>query len=245
MRRNPISQRVLEPVLWFAGLLLVWEVLVRVLQVPVYVLPAPSQFLSRIVEDYQRLGYHALVTTRLIVYGFVAGAIPGVVLGYLIAKFRLAEQVLYPLVVFIQGLPKITLTHVLSENIKGDRVLVDRDFEAQYPVIGAHPVEAMLLIRLTMLSAMGNVDDVKEVLAIPRKFDVYTLLGWLVPRYFNDPGIKAMFSGSTMEHSSQNVLSILSLADTRAGLSPILSLGRARALSPRSAAASGPRTRTS
>ncbi|WP_292897354.1 ABC transporter permease [Nitratireductor sp.] len=113
MQRNPVLQRVLEPVLWFAGLLLVWEVLVRALQVPVYVLPAPSQFLSRILEDYQRLGYHALVTTRLIVYGFVAGAIPGVVLGYLIAKSRFAEQVLYPLVVFIQGLPKITLAPLM------------------------------------------------------------------------------------------------------------------------------------
>lgn len=113
MRGNPILRRFLEPVLWFAGLLLIWEVLVRALQVPIYVLPAPSQFLLRIVEDYQRLGYHALVTTRLIVYGFVAGAIPGVVLGYLIAKFRLAEQVLYPLVVFIQGLPKVTLAPLM------------------------------------------------------------------------------------------------------------------------------------
>lgn len=106
-------RRVGEPALWFVGLLLIWEVLVRMLEVPIYVLPAPSQFLSRLIEDSQRLGYHALLTTRLIVYGFVAGAIPGVVLGYLIAKFRVAEQILYPLVIFIQGLPKITLAPLM------------------------------------------------------------------------------------------------------------------------------------
>ena len=112
---KPIStaQRIAEPALWFAGLLLVWEVVVRSFDVPSFILPAPSQFLSRIVEDYQRLGYHAVQTTRLILYGFIAGAIPGVILGYLIARIRLAEQILYPLVVFIQGLPKITLAPLM------------------------------------------------------------------------------------------------------------------------------------
>lgn len=113
MKPASLIWRVVEPALWFSGLLLVWELLVRVLDVPPYVLPAPSQFFSRIVEDYQRIGYHALITTRLIAYGFLAGAVPGVVLGYLIARFRLAEQVLYPIVIFIQGLPKITLAPLM------------------------------------------------------------------------------------------------------------------------------------
>ena len=104
---------VLEPALWFAGLLLLWEVLVRASDVPIFVLPAPSDFLARLVEDRGRLAYHGLLTTKLILYGFVAGAVPGVVLGYLIARFRLAEQVLYPLVVFVQGLPKITLAPLM------------------------------------------------------------------------------------------------------------------------------------
>lgn len=113
MTATATFQRIAEPALWFAGLLLVWEILVRLFAVPVFILPAPTQFLSRMVEDYQRLGYHGLITTRLILYGFLAGAIPGVVLGYLIAKFRLAEQILYPLVIFIQGLPKITLAPLM------------------------------------------------------------------------------------------------------------------------------------
>ncbi|BCH27207.1 ABC transporter permease [Mesorhizobium sp. L-8-3] len=113
MKAPTAMQRVAEPALWFAGLLIVWEILVRLFGVPVFVLPAPSQFLARIVEDGPRLAYHGLITTRLIVYGFVAGAVPGIVLGYLIARFRLAEQIIYPLVVFIQGLPKITLAPLM------------------------------------------------------------------------------------------------------------------------------------
>lgn len=106
-------QKVVEPALWFAGLLLLWEVAVWGFEVPIFILPAPSVFLARIVEDHERLLYHGFVTTKLILYGFVAGAIPGVVLGYLIANFRTCEHFLYPLIVFIQGLPKITLAPLM------------------------------------------------------------------------------------------------------------------------------------
>ncbi|MCQ0986052.1 ABC transporter permease [Jiella marina] len=105
--------RFLEPALWFVGLLLLWEVLIRIFDVPVYVLPAPSAFLGDLIAQYQRLAYHAAMTLRIILFGLAAGVIPAVVLAYLIAKFRLAEQILYPIVVFIQGLPKITLAPLM------------------------------------------------------------------------------------------------------------------------------------
>lgn len=106
-------KRFFEPFLWFLGLLIVWEILVKMLSVPIFILPAPSNFLLRIVDDYQRIGYHSFASIRLIIFGFVMGVIPGIFLGYLIAKFRLAEQILYPLVIFIQGLPKITLAPLM------------------------------------------------------------------------------------------------------------------------------------
>lgn len=113
MTEVPLWRRIAEPLLWFAGLLLIWEALVRGLDISRLFLPAPSEFLWRIVEDYQRLTRHALITLRLILMGFVAGVIPGVILGYLIAKYRLAEQILYPVVIFIQGMPKITLAPLM------------------------------------------------------------------------------------------------------------------------------------
>ncbi len=105
--------RIIEPALWFAGLLILWEALVRAFHVPVFILPPPSNFLMRIATDHQRLFIEGLITTRLVIYGFIAGAIPGVILGYIIASSRIVEQFLYPLVVFIQGLPKITLAPLM------------------------------------------------------------------------------------------------------------------------------------
>lgn len=112
-RIGDVLRRAGEPALWLAGLLLLWEVGVRALAVPSFILPPPSVFLVRIVEDAGRLSYHGMLTTRIILYGFVAGAIPGIALGYVIARWRLAERVLYPIAVFIQGLPKITLAPLM------------------------------------------------------------------------------------------------------------------------------------
>ncbi|SFJ23290.1 ABC transporter permease [Aerobium aerolatum] len=113
--KSPLSsaRQIAEPIIWFAGLLLIWEFLVRWFEVPSFILPAPSAFLSQLVIDHERLARHGLITTKLILYGFVAGAIPGIILAYLIARFRLADQILYPIVVFIQGMPKITLAPLL------------------------------------------------------------------------------------------------------------------------------------
>jgi len=108
-----ILSKAYEPALWFIGLLVIWELLVWVFGVPSFILAAPSDFLPRIATEYQRFLYHGFITTKLIIYGFIAGAIPGVILGYLIANFRICGQLLYPLVVFIQGLPKITLAPLM------------------------------------------------------------------------------------------------------------------------------------
>lgn len=108
-----MTRRILEPLLWFAALLLLWEIGVRASDVPAFLLPAPSNFLARVIEDAPRLLYHGMITTKLILMGFVAGVVPGIILGYLIARFRWCERLLYPLVVFIQGLPKITLAPLM------------------------------------------------------------------------------------------------------------------------------------
>lgn len=105
--------RFYEPFLWFAGLLLLWEITVRAADVSAQVLPPPSAFLARIYEIRGELFYHSLMTTKIVLYGFFWGAVPGIFLGYLIANYKLAEKLIYPMVVFIQGLPKITLAPLM------------------------------------------------------------------------------------------------------------------------------------
>ena len=113
---GPIARllaRIVEPALWFAGLLAIWELAVRLLEVPGFVLPPPSVFLWRIIESASVLGWHGMITTRLVLLGFIAGAIPGIALGYVMVCSVLCQKLLYPLVLLIQGLPKITLAPLM------------------------------------------------------------------------------------------------------------------------------------
>jgi len=113
MKLRATVRKAWEPALWFLGLLLIWEAAVRIFAIPGFILPAPSVFMLRIVQSAPQLAYHGMITTKLIIYGFVAGAVPGVALGYLIARYSICKQLLYPIVVFIQGLPKITLAPLM------------------------------------------------------------------------------------------------------------------------------------
>lgn len=111
----PVSRTraILEPALWFIGLMVLWEIAARLSGVPAFVFPAPSDFLARLVEERARLFHHGLITTKMVLYGFAAGAIPGITLGYLIARSKIAEKLVYPIVVFVQGLPKVTLAPLM------------------------------------------------------------------------------------------------------------------------------------
>jgi len=110
--RRAIS-RIGNPLLWFAGFILAWELFVRIAEIPSYTLPAPSDFLLRIFASFDRILPQAIISTKLIVLGFLAGALPAVPLGLLIATVPLFERTLYPFLVFLNVIPKIALVPVL------------------------------------------------------------------------------------------------------------------------------------
>ena len=108
-----INSKFIEPVYWVVGFLILWECLVELNDISSLILAAPTDILIRIVTDAETIASHSLKTSKLILFGFLAGAIPGIVLGYLVSSFRICRETIYPVAVFIQGLPKITLAPLL------------------------------------------------------------------------------------------------------------------------------------
>lgn len=97
------------PVATFAILLLAWQFLVRAFGVPGYILPVPSEFLTKLVEARAIIWSNTLVTAYEIVLGFLLAAIVSIPLGFLIVSLRVLERSVYPLVVFLQLVPKIAV----------------------------------------------------------------------------------------------------------------------------------------
>jgi NitT/TauT family transport system permease protein len=97
------------PVLTFVALIALWGVLVAVFRVPDYLVPSPQAVVPKLVEARQALWQNTVTTLREIVIGFAITVVLSIPLGLLIALSLVARRVAYPVLVFIQLVPKIAV----------------------------------------------------------------------------------------------------------------------------------------
>jgi NitT/TauT family transport system permease protein len=110
---------VLSPVL-LVVVLFCWEYGVKWLNIPKYILPAPSQVLAALwygldASIFSRGGYwlHTGVTFAEVLLGFFIGSSVGLILGTVISQIRLLEATLRIYIVALQSLPKIALAPII------------------------------------------------------------------------------------------------------------------------------------
>jgi len=102
-------------VVLFILLVSVWEAVVRVFQIPQFILPAPTRVTEALWRGltsgvYVENLYYTLVSTVL---GFLLGSALGFGLGTAVALSRRFEFFLYPYIVMFQSLPKIALAPLI------------------------------------------------------------------------------------------------------------------------------------
>lgn len=112
-QRMPGEKR-LKALPWITsiGLLAVWEACVWIFQIPLYVLPAPSQVIVALVKDAGVLLDHSLVTVAEALAGMGIALALSVVLGILMDAFPAFKQSIYPLLVVTQTVPMIVLAPI-------------------------------------------------------------------------------------------------------------------------------------
>jgi len=111
MRRN--LGRVLAPLMLLAMLLVAWELAVRLLDTPAYILPPPSRILRVLIFDFRVLLPHAMTTLAEIALGILLGGLGGFALGCAIYYSRTLEQALRPLIIGSQMLPVFAVAPLL------------------------------------------------------------------------------------------------------------------------------------
>ena len=103
------AQNGLRIALSLLGALAVWELVVRLLSVAEYILPAPSRVLTALFHNLHVLGPAALYTLQPMVLGFLVAAVFGVAMALLVVYSKAFEAVFYPLLVVLQIIPKIAI----------------------------------------------------------------------------------------------------------------------------------------
>jgi NitT/TauT family transport system permease protein len=94
-------------------ILLTWQLAVPLLGLSEFVLPTPWAIAKRMFKDAPLLGVNAWYTLLEVMAGFLAGVLTGIPLALAIFYSRVFERAVYPMLVALQTVPKISLAPLL------------------------------------------------------------------------------------------------------------------------------------
>jgi NitT/TauT family transport system permease protein len=104
-----LAAGMLWPLLSGAIGLALWEGLVRVFKVPVFILPAPSQVIVTIVDQWWYLLSQLAITTFAAGLGLIMAVVFGLAAGAAITASRLVDRMLTPWLVIAHAVPKVVI----------------------------------------------------------------------------------------------------------------------------------------
>ncbi|MBL8672005.1 MAG: ABC transporter permease [Alphaproteobacteria bacterium] len=96
-------------VLAFLALAVIWEWAVEIFAIKEYLLPPPSLVLTEFLKRADVIGLNAITTTNEILAGYALAVAVSIPLALATAYSRTVEESLYPVVVFLQIVPKIAV----------------------------------------------------------------------------------------------------------------------------------------
>jgi NitT/TauT family transport system permease protein len=119
LRANGIAAMVLD---WFKNAYLplltcllffaLWEALIRLLDVPLYIMPAPSVVFAEFGSKFPLIWQHTLVTAWETLVGFVIAVALGIPLSILVAFSEVLQRTFYPAAVTLEMVPKIAFAPI-------------------------------------------------------------------------------------------------------------------------------------
>ncbi|WP_116134662.1 ABC transporter permease [Tropicimonas sp. IMCC34043] len=192
-------RKVLLPAGTAGAALLIWEVTVRVLQIPPVLLPAPSAIWAKLDQLFLPLILkHSIPTITESLIAFVISTVIGIAIAGLLSSSRLLREALYPNVVFFQLIPKIALAplFIVWLGIGAESRLSFAVFISFFPVViatlaGLDNVDKSLLrlCRALRASEWQVFRDVRLPFALPYIFSgmkiatTFSIIGVIVGEF--------------------------------------------------------------
>jgi NitT/TauT family transport system permease protein len=105
--------RILLPIVVLAAGIAAWDLVVRINNIPPYVLPGPGAVLSTLIADWSILSQSLLTTLWTTLEGFVAAAVGGIALALLFNQSKWLEYSLLPYAIILQVTPVIAIAPLL------------------------------------------------------------------------------------------------------------------------------------
>ena len=107
------AARIVSPLLTLAGVLVLWEAVVRIFALPAYVLPGPKLVAATLIADAGLLWSSLLTTLAITLEAFLFAAFGGIALAVVFNLWRRVEHSLYPYAVILQVTPIVAVAPLL------------------------------------------------------------------------------------------------------------------------------------
>ena len=104
-----LNKTLLLSIAFFVAVLCVWELSVRALSIPVYVLPTPSAILRSLITNFPVIVTNLETTSIEAALGFLAGSVAGLFFGVLLAESKLLGRLLLPYIVGSNAVPVVAI----------------------------------------------------------------------------------------------------------------------------------------
>ncbi|MDM5233736.1 ABC transporter permease [Lysinibacillus pakistanensis] len=100
-------------IIFIAFLLFIWELIVRLADIPHWLLPSPSAILTEGIRSFETFMPHAFATVQLALLGLTIGICCGLAVAVLLHRFSFIRELFYPILIMSQNVPILVLAPLL------------------------------------------------------------------------------------------------------------------------------------
>jgi len=101
------------PLVGTLAIFAIWELVVRLFRIPIYILPAPSEIVADVAAVWPNVAMHSWATLETVLLGFAVSVAVSLPLAALLALSETVSRLVYPLLVVTQSVPKVALAPIL------------------------------------------------------------------------------------------------------------------------------------
>ena len=113
MERRELGLKLISPAAFTLALFLVWEAVCRAFEVPLTILPAPSEVFGALWQYRAPIADNSFVTLWTTLAGFGIATVFGLLLGIAVGWHRAIYAGIYPVLIGFNSIPKVAVVPVL------------------------------------------------------------------------------------------------------------------------------------
>jgi NitT/TauT family transport system permease protein len=135
--QSETAMSIIAPILVGVVIVLLWELVCRVAEVPIYLFPKPSDIATKLVADWGTLLRALAITLRIALQAFGAAILLGTLIAFVFVQSRRIEMSFFPYAVLLQVTPIVAIAPLIIILVKNTQVAltVCATVVALFPII--------------------------------------------------------------------------------------------------------------